>query len=185
MVKSQEGLVLSCNSLPRRLKEGLQPHLLPQWCTVQPPGVNGTRKGAREGATVWLRHCAEKESSDLHWGRVMSNTLRTGDRHSSTSPLRFISSTVSLSPDEKQSKPDRLASGEGSAFLGQPERIHHLPAVPGQPAVHQPWYPALREDVRGRFHQHRRAQHHQGSYLVWETREWSERDVCFVSTKLL
>lgn len=101
----------------------------------------------------------------------MSDTLRTGEHHSSTSPLSFISSSVSLSPDEKQSKPDRLASGEGSALLRQPERIHHLPAVSGQPAVHQPWYPALREDVRGRLHQHRRAQHHQGSYFVWETRE--------------
>lgn len=66
----------------------------------------------------------------------MSNTLRTGETF--LLYLGLISSTVSLSPDEKQSKPDRLASGEGSALLGQPERIHHLPAVPGQPAVYQP-----------------------------------------------
>lgn len=65
-------------------------------------------------------------------------------------------------PDEKQSESDLLAAGEGPPVLEHPDRIRHLPAVLGQPAVHQPRHPALREDVRGRLRQHRRAQHHQG-----------------------
>lgn len=34
-------------------------------------------------------------------------------------------------PDEKQPKPDLLAAGEGSPLFRLPERIQHLPAVPG------------------------------------------------------
>lgn len=71
-----------------------------------------------------------------------------------------------LFPDEKKSKPDLLAPGEGSALFRHPEWILHLPAVPGQPAVHQPRDPALREDVRSWLCQHGWAQHHQGSNLV-------------------
>lgn len=46
-------------------------------------------------------------------------------------------------PDEKQFKSNLLASGESSPLLGHPEWIQHLSAVPGQPAVHQPWYSVL------------------------------------------
>lgn len=45
--------------------------------------------------------------------------------------------------DEKQSKSNLLVAREGHSLLEQPEWIQNLPAIPGQPAVHQTWHPAL------------------------------------------
>lgn len=88
--------------------------------------------------------------------------------HCLLSPLSLLLPLPPPIPDEKQSKSNLLAAGEGSSLHKHPEWIQHLPAVPGQPAVHQPWYPALREDVWGWLRQHRRTQHHQGRNKMWK-----------------
>lgn len=72
--------------------------------------------------------------------------------------------TVNYSPvsDEKQSESDLLAAAEGAPLLQLSKWVQHLPAVPGQPAVHPPRHPALREDVRRWLRQHGGTQYHQG-----------------------
>jgi len=64
--------------------------------------------------------------------------------------------------DEEKSKPNLLAAAEGSPLLQRSEWLQHLPAVPGQPAVHKTRHPTLREDVWGWLRQHRWPQYHQG-----------------------
>lgn len=73
-----DGFNVLPNSLPRWLKERLQPNLLPHRCTVQPHGVHNSGRRARKGTKVWFWHRSEKESSDLRWGKVHWLQLITG-----------------------------------------------------------------------------------------------------------
>lgn len=66
-------ILISFFFLSRWHKERIQSYILSHRHTIQSTGFLNSCRGTRGRADVWLRHCSEKESSDLYRGKVWSH----------------------------------------------------------------------------------------------------------------